>query len=152
MRQKKWIDCPVCGAKHTMKKQTGIAHRFHPRGYPPVDIEGLDGQFCESCGDGFWSLKSEKTISRALGEHMAKEDAGRLVANELASVPEVAEHLKVSRQAVHKMMDEGRLRYVQTRSLRLPVRASMEKLARQSKSTPGPASNRRSTSARRRAE
>jgi excisionase family DNA binding protein len=152
MREKNWIDCPVCGAKRTMKKQTSIAHRFHPRGYTPIDIEGLDGQFCEVCADGFWSLKSEKIISRTLGAHMAKEDAGRLVANELASVPEVAEHLKVSRQAVHKMMDEGRLRYVQTRSLRLPVRASMEKLARQSKSTPGPASNRRSTSARRRAE
>ena len=145
MREKKWIDCPVCGASRTMRKQTAIRHRFHPRGYTPIDIDGLDGQFCEACGDGFWSLKSEKTISRTFGEHMAHEDAGRLVARELASVSEAAEVLNVSRQAVHKMMDEGRLRYVLTRSLRLPVRASMEDLVQQKRRGPGRSQERRAT-------
>jgi excisionase family DNA binding protein len=116
-----------------MKRQVSIRQRFHPKGYAPVEVDELDGQFCQTCGDGFWSLKSEKAISRTLGEHMAKEDAGRLVARELASVQEVAEVLQVSRQAVHKMMNEGRLRYVQTPSLRLPVRASVEELAQRAK-------------------
>ena len=109
-----------------MVLQKGLERRFRPKGYAPVDVDDLDGQFCEVCGDGFWSLKSERKISRLVAEHTAKEDAGRLVANELASVPEAARTLNITRQAVHKMMNEGRLRYVQTAGFRLPIREAVE--------------------------
>jgi hypothetical protein len=128
MKEKKWIDCPVCGSKGTMRVQKHLHQRFNTAGYAPIDVEELDGQFCEVCGDGFWSLKSERRITRELREHMAREDAGRIVASELASVPEAAEMLQVSRQAVHKMMNEGRLRYVLTPSLRLPIRQAVERV------------------------
>ncbi len=135
-------DCPLCGTKKSMKTAKRLSTRRIPRGYPPLDIDGLEGQFCDVCGDGFWTPKSEQTISRLLAEHMAKHDAERVVASELASVAEAAEALNVTRQAVHKMMNEGRLRYVQTPSLRLPIRAYLKRSARAPQKEAGKKSSR----------
>lgn len=130
MREKKWIDCPACGAKKSMHVKNDLSERFHPAGYPPVDINGLDGQFCESCAEGFWSLKSERHIARLLAGHMAQHDAKRIVVAELASVQEAAEVMGMSVQGVHKMMDEGRLRYVVAGDSRLPIRKDLTEKAK----------------------
>lgn len=122
MREKKWVDCPACGAKGSMRTRKKQDERFHSSGYPPLDISGLEGQFCDSCGEGFWSLKSERRIARLLAEHMARHDATRVVAAELASVQEAAKVMRVTVQGIHKMMDEGRLRYVVAGGSRLPIR------------------------------
>lgn len=125
MREKKWIDCPVCGARKSMRAQKNLRERFIPKGYPALDIRGLDGQFCDSCGEGFWSLRSERLIARLLAEHMAQHDATRVVAAELASVQEAAKKLHMTVQGVHKMMNEGRLRYVIAGGSRLPIRKDL---------------------------
>jgi len=125
MREKKWIDCPACGAKKSMRGQKDMDERFHPKGYPRLDIHGLDGQFCDACGEGFWSLRSGRLIARLLAEHMARHDATRVVAAELASVQEAARALQVTVQGVHKMMEEGRLRYVFAGDSRLPIRKDL---------------------------
>ena len=130
MREKKWDDCPACGVKNSMRAKKGQEERFNPPGYPPLDIAGLDGQFCESCGEGFWSLKSERRIARLLGEHMAEHDATRVVAAELASVQEAAKVMRVTVQGIHKMMNEGRLRYVVAGGSRLPMRKDLAEKAR----------------------
>lgn len=130
MREKKWADCPACGAKNSMRIERGLSERFNPAGYTPVDISGLDGQFCQSCGEGFWSLKSERLIARRLAEHMALHDATRVVAAELASVQEAAKAMRMTVQGVHKMMDEGRLRYVVAGGSRLPIRKDLKDKAR----------------------
>lgn len=122
MREKKWIDCPACGSKKSMKTKKNQQERFNLSGYPPADITGLDGQFCDVCGDGFWSLKSERKITHSLGEHMALHDSTRIVAAELASVQEAAQKLEMTIQGVHKMMEEGRLRYVVAGGKRLPIK------------------------------
>jgi predicted site-specific integrase-resolvase len=57
---------------------------------------------------------------------MAREDAKRTVASDLATVKDAAEFLGVTPQAVHKMMTDGRLRYVETPGLRLPIRKGLE--------------------------
>ncbi len=130
MREKKWIDCPACGAKKSMRRKKGQEERFNPCGYPPLDVSGLDGQFCGSCAEGFWSLKSERLIARLLAEHMAQHDATRVVAAELASVQEAAKVMHVTVQGVHKMMKEGRLRYVVAGGSRLPIRKDLTEKAR----------------------
>lgn len=109
-----------------MRSKKNLTERFHPKGYPPLDISGLDGQFCDKCGDGFLSLKSERRVARLLAEHMAQYDATRVVAAELASVQEAAKILKMTVQGVHKMMDEGRLRYVIAGGTRLPIRKDIK--------------------------
>lgn len=136
MREKKWIDCPACGAKKSMHAKKDQKERFNPRGYPPLDLSGLGGQFCEVCGDGFWSMRSECLIARRLGEHMARCDAERVVAAELASVKEAAAELYVTAQAVHKMMIEGRLRYVVVGGMRLPIREDLAEKAKAKRRTP----------------
>lgn len=125
MREKQWSDCPSCGAKKSMRRLRGQDERYNPAGYPPLDVAGLDGQFCESCGEGFWSQKSERHIARLLAEHMAAHDSTRIVAAELASVKEAAEAMHVTVQGVHKMMNEGRLRYVVAGGSRLPIRKDL---------------------------
>ncbi len=130
MREKKWVDCPACGAKKSMRTKKTQSERFIPAGYPPLDVSGLDGQFCESCGEGFWSLKSEKLIARLLAEHMAQHDATRVVVAELASVQEAAKAMHVTVQGIHKMMDEGRLRYVVAGGSRLPIRKDLAEKAK----------------------
>jgi len=130
MREKKWTDCPACGTKRSMHKRRNLEERFNPPGYPPLDVSGLDGQFCESCGEGFWSLKSERRIACLLAEHMADYDATRVVAAELASVREAAKVMHVTVQGVHKMMKEGRLRYVVAGGTRLPIRKDLAEKAK----------------------
>lgn len=127
---KHWKDCPVCGARSSMRVEKGRIERFNPAGYPPVEVNELDGQFCEECGDGFWSAKSERRITQRLAEHMADYDGRRIVAAELASVKEAAESLQVTVQGVHKMMKEGRLRYVVAGGARLPIRSELKAVAR----------------------
>ena len=130
MREKKWVHCPACGAKDSMRVKKNIEERFQPSGYPPLDISALDGQFCESCGEGFWSLNSERSIAHLLAEHMAEHDATRVVAAELASVQEAANVMHVTVQGVHKMMKEGRLRYVVAGGSRLPIRKDLAEKAK----------------------
>jgi len=112
-----------------MRARKNLDERFNLTGYPPLDFSGLDGQFCEVCGDGFWSLKSERRIARQLSEHRASHDGMRVVAAELASVKEAAAALHVTVQGVHKMMETGRLRYVVAGDTRLPIRKDVQEKA-----------------------
>ncbi|MBX3178341.1 MAG: hypothetical protein KF886_13355 [Candidatus Hydrogenedentes bacterium] len=81
-------------------------------------------------------MRSERRITRLLAAHKAEFDAGRVVAAELASVREGAEALGVTVQAIHRMMDEGRLRYVLAGGTRLPIRKDLEAKARARGRTP----------------
>jgi len=125
MREKKWVDCPACGAKGSMAFQTGKRERFNPSGYSPLEIKDLDGQFCRVCREGFWSLRSERKIARSIAEHKAAQDSERVVASEIASVQEAARLLRMTSQGVHKMMEEGRLAYVIAAGHRFPIRKDL---------------------------
>ncbi|MBX7256751.1 MAG: hypothetical protein K1Y02_10345 [Candidatus Hydrogenedentes bacterium] len=126
MRDKDWKDCPICGSEGTMRYKKGIHERCKPKNYTPFEVKGLDGHFCTVCKDGFWTLASEQKLSKAISEHMAREDAERVKASELASVKEAAQALNVTVQGVHKMMKEGRLRYVFAAGLCLPIRSELK--------------------------
>jgi predicted phage tail protein len=56
---------------------------------------------------------------------MAGQDSQRIVAAEIASVKEAADAMQITVQGVHKMMREGRLRYVLAAGHRLPIRMYM---------------------------
>lgn len=129
MRERKWVDCPSCGAKGDMRACSELSERLQPKGYPSLEVQGLSGQFCEVCGEGFWSLKSERKIAQEVAEHMARHDAKRVVAAEMASVQEAAEALSITVQGVHKMMQEGRLRFVYAAGRRFPLREDLVKKA-----------------------
>jgi len=130
MRDKKWVDCPVCGAKMTMRKETRTYEKYKILGYPPVTLRDIDGQFCSKCGDGFWSQRSKRKISHEIAEHRAKIDATRVVVADLSSVQEAAKAMSITVQGVHKMMDQGRLRFVVAGGRRLPIKEDLAKRAK----------------------
>ncbi len=125
MREKKWIDCPVCGAKNSMRLKKNLSETVSVDGDEPAEISGLHGQFCEACGEGFWSLASERKLAREAAAYYAQKDAEHVVAADLASVQEAARSLHISVQGVHKMMNEGRLRYVYAGGRKLPARSAL---------------------------
>jgi len=124
MKEKKWIDCPSCGSKGTMKIKKNLFETYSIKGYAPISINHLDGQFCEVCGEGFYSVKSERHIASTVADEKAKQDSARTVASELIEVETMAHLLSVSRQRVHQMMDEGKIQYVYVGKLRFPVKKS----------------------------
>ena len=126
MRERKWTDCPVCGAKGTMQRKTDVRETVTPHGgYPPVTVEGLDGHYCTECGEGFLTSRAQRKRARILAEHMALHDSQRTPVSEVATVDEARRVLDVTRQAVNNMMREGRLRYVYLSGKRLPLRKAL---------------------------
>ena len=105
-----------------MKSKKNLSETYLPQGYTAITIKNLDCQFCNICGDGFYSLKSEKIIKATMAEEKARQDSGRTVASELIEIETMASLLSISRQRVHQMMDEGKIRYVFVGKLRFPVK------------------------------
>lgn len=122
MKEKKWIDCPACGAKGTMKYMKDISETYRHKNYKPITIDHLDGQFCTKCDDGFFSIKSMRRIDSILAEEKAKQDASRVYASDLLEIDTVKELLNVTRQRVHQMMNEGKLHYVFVGESRYPTK------------------------------
>jgi hypothetical protein len=126
-----------------MRFKKGLREHCEMKSYSGIDVEGLDGHFCTKCEDGFWTLASERKLSQALSEHMAREDSTRVTASEIASVKEAAQALSITVQGVHKMMKEGRLRYVVAAELRLPIRSDLKRIVDSKVARPIPRSTKR---------
>lgn len=122
MKEKKWIDCPSCGSKGTMKYRKNISEKYHHNNYKPITIDHLDGQFCTVCNEGFFSIKAMKRINSILAEEKAKQDSSRVVASDLLEIDNVTKILNVTRQRVNQMMNEGKLHYVYVGNTRYPTK------------------------------
>jgi len=122
MKEKKWTDCPSCGSKGSMERRHNVTETYRHSGYVPITISHLDGYFCQVCGDGIFSISSERTINATLAREKALQDSRRVVAADLVDIDDVAKILSVTRQRIHQMMDEGKIQYVFVGSKRYPVR------------------------------
>jgi hypothetical protein len=130
MKEKKWVDCPCCGSKGTMKIKSGIHETYRLQGYKPIRIGPLEGSFCSICREGFYTLKSEKFIHSRVAEEKAKQDSDRIVASEILEIEDVVKKLHVTRQRVHQMMKEGKLKYVYVGKTRMPLKDNDFKTSR----------------------
>jgi YgiT-type zinc finger domain-containing protein len=126
MKIKKWIDCPSCGAKKSMKHKKNITETYKISGYEPITITSLDGDFCSECSEGFYSIRSEKIINSRVAEEKAKQDSSKVVASELMEIDTIAKKLSVSRQRIHQMMNEGKIRYVYVGKLKFPLKSGLK--------------------------
>ena len=122
MKEKRWIDCPICGAKTTMKHRSGISEKIKREGYKPFVIGDLEGQFCTKCGEGFLSIKSKKSFYAQYYEEIAKQDSEKTLVSEVMEVKELADILGVTKQRVHQMMQEGKVPSVFFGKNRMPKR------------------------------
>ena len=49
MKDKKWTDCPSCGAKGSMTLKKGIKEIYQVKNYGTVVISDLSGYECSKC-------------------------------------------------------------------------------------------------------
>lgn len=122
MKEKKWVDCPSCGSKNSMVLKSNLTENYHVKDYGSVKITGLAGHFCKVCKDGFYNIKSQNHINSTVAAFKARQDSNSVVAAELVSVDEMAKRLKRTRQSIHKMMNNGKIKYVFVGDIRLPLK------------------------------
>jgi len=115
-------DCPVCGAKDSMKVRINFTDTVTPEGYTSIKTGPLNGRFCKKCGEGFLNRDSEKLFDKQIAEGKARQDSNRLVISQITDVDSVVKIIKVSRQRIHKMMEEGKLPFVFIGERRYPVK------------------------------
>lgn len=124
MKQKKWIDCPSCGARGSMKYRKNLSETYRNPDYELITVNYLDGYFCDVCNEGIFTIKSNRKIVASIADEKARQDSKRVVASSILDVDTVAKTLSVSRQRVHQMMTEGKLSYVYVGKNRFPVKTA----------------------------
>lgn len=122
MKQKKWKHCPVCGYKNCMKLKKNLKSTYKREDYPSLTIKGITGYQCQKCKEALLTIKECRKIDSLLGQHMAKVDSKRVVAADLTDISTATKILRVSRQRVHQLMDEGKIHYVYVEENRLPIK------------------------------
>ncbi|MFA5519238.1 MAG: type II toxin-antitoxin system MqsA family antitoxin [Spirochaetota bacterium] len=122
MKFDKHKNCPICGTENSINERKNFTDIITPEGYSDIKIGPLSGHFCSQCGEGFLDRESEKLFDKQIAEEKAKQDSKRLTASEITDVDFVVKKINVSRQRVHKMMEEGKLPYVFIGERRYPVK------------------------------
>lgn len=122
MKQKKWKNCPLCGFKNSMRYRTNVSVDVKVRGYPSIKKNKIKGYHCKKCKETILTIAEVNRIDRLIGQHKAKIDSERLVAAELTTVRGAQLHLKLSKQRIHQLMDEGKLDYVFIEDKKIPVK------------------------------
>ncbi|MBE7411447.1 MAG: helix-turn-helix domain-containing protein [Leptospiraceae bacterium] len=122
MKEKKWIDCPSCGAKGSMVFKSNLSENYYIKDYGNLKIIRLEGHFCKTCKNGIYNFKSQNMINSMVAEFKAKKNANSVVAADLVSVDQMAKKLKITRQSIHKMMNKGKIKYVFVGDIRLPLK------------------------------
>ncbi|EKD47494.1 MAG: hypothetical protein ACD_66C00033G0001 [uncultured bacterium] len=125
MKQKQWKDCPVCGAKDSMRFKENFSERFKFKSCPSLIIEGLSGYFCKKCKDGIYTIETDNLIESKLAEHKARYDAKNTPVSEVIPVSTASKLLHMTRQGVLKLMKAGKLAYVFLDDKRFPKKQSV---------------------------
>lgn len=122
MKQKKWTDCPSCGAKGSMNFKKYRNKLFVSKKYPSIKIGPVSEYVCKKCGDGLYTIKSSNLIEAKLAEHRAYHEAKTTMVAEVIHVADASKVLRMSRQGVIQLMKRGKLPYVFLGKSRLPKR------------------------------
>jgi YgiT-type zinc finger domain-containing protein len=122
MKEKIWKDCPVCGAKGTMKRKSKIFNKVTPLDYQQITVGPLSGQFCSACNEGFLDRKSIALYESQIADGKALQDSQTTHVSDVIDAGYVAKIAHVSRQRVNKMMAEGKLPFVYVAKTRYPIR------------------------------
>lgn len=122
MKDNQYKDCPVCGAKNSMKERLNFRESVTPAGYKTIVTGPLNGLFCKKCGEGFLTRESEKLFDKQVAEGKARQDSERLVISDITDVDFAVKKIHVSRQRIHKMMEEGKLPYVFIGDRKYPIK------------------------------
>lgn len=106
-----------------LKDNLNDKYRF--KNYPPLKLHSIAGHQCRSCGEVVLTRQSSREIDAKVMAHRAIYDAQKTTAARLMLISTAAALLHLTRQAIHKMMREGRLAYVFIDDLRFPLRSAV---------------------------
>ena len=126
-KDKKWVDCPSCGSSGTMQFTNKRVFQVKHKELGKIMIENLSGYFCKKCDDGFFNIKSENAIEAHLADLQARKDADKVKASDLILVEDLAQKWKKTKQYIHKLMNEGKIKYVYIGKLRFPLKEELNR-------------------------
>lgn len=127
MKQKKWKDCPACGAKDSMRLKKFRSRSFGFKSFPAIKIGPISEYVCGKCGDGIYTIKSGNLIEARLTEYRARCEAKTTVVADVLNVVDASRMLHMTRQGVINLMKRGKLPYVFFGRMRIPKRESVIK-------------------------
>ncbi|TGM22019.1 hypothetical protein [Leptospira meyeri] len=111
-KDKKWVDCPVCGSAGSMVLETNRTFESNIKDLGKLKVTGLSGYFCKVCKDGFFNRSSMNKIEEAHMRLKAESESQVVRVSEIVRVSEVTKVLHKTRQEVYRMMKTGKLPYV----------------------------------------
>jgi len=109
MRDKVWKNCPSCGSENSMNRSDKL--KFESKKHH-IHLKNLHGYTCKVCHDGVFDTKSNNLVQAEIYRVRALRDAEKVPAAQLMLIADAAKRLHVTKQAIHKMMKQGRLGYV----------------------------------------
>ena len=131
MKQKKWKDCPCCGAVNSMRLKKNYYDIFTSKNHPALKIGPLNSYDCTVCKEGFYTLVSRKLVNQTLAEHRAHHESTTTPVSDVMPVKEAGKFLKMTRQGVQNLMKAGKIAYVFFGNMRLPKRKAVLEYAEQ---------------------
>ncbi len=132
-KDKKWIDCPVCGASGSMVLEKNRTFESNIKDLGTLKVTKLFGYFCKECNDGIYHISSENKIEEAYMRLKAQVDSTKVKVNEVVSIKNIMEVLEKSRQEVYRMMKTGILPYVLVAGEIHPYKKTVEEAIRRKK-------------------
>lgn len=135
MREKKWKNCPSCGSGNSMIYKKNLFIKYNNKNYGEIIIKNLDGYECKVCKEAIFTNKSDRKRQSELSRQIALLETKKTYASELVPIEEFAKITNRSRQRIHQMMDEGKIRYIFIGDkLRFPLRSEASKFGINKKS------------------
>ena len=128
MREKKWKNCPSCGSKNSMIYKKNLSIHYNSKNYGEIIIKNLAGYECKICKEAIFTNKADRLRQSELTRRIALFETKKTYASELVPIEEFAKITNRSRQRIHQMMDEGKIRYIFIGDkLRFPLRSEAAK-------------------------
>ncbi|TGN08605.1 YgiT-type zinc finger protein [Leptospira bandrabouensis] len=125
-KDKKWVDCPVCGSAGSMVLETNKTFESNIKDLGKIKVTGLTGYFCKVCKDGFFNRTSANKIEEAHMRLKAEIESSKVHVSEVVHVREVTKILHNSRQDAYRLMKTGKLPYVLVAGEIHPYRRTIE--------------------------
>lgn len=129
MKDKKWVNCPSCGAKGSMSLKNNINEIYHIKNYGVLKISNLSGYECNQCKERIFLIKSSNKINSAIIDLKAKKDSNKIFASDLVPVEEFMKKFGKTRQRIHQMMNEGKIQYAYVGDLRFPLKSELKRVS-----------------------
>ena len=126
MKDRKWSDCPSCGANGSMTLKKGMKEIYQVKNYGTITVSNLSGYECAKCKERIFQIKSSNKINSAIVDLKAKKDSDKIVASQLVPVEEFMKKFGKTRQRIHQMMEEGKIQYAYVGNLRFPLRSELK--------------------------